>query len=147
MSDRDLLLQRTALSSTLRGLKRQASLMQKRSRWPSATQFVEAGVVAVPASVITTIATIALDPGNWMIQASAVPESSFYNITLTLELEGANGIPAVSNVIYGGFGPGTVAMNAIGFASIVSAGDVVNLRLTSTQVASSTQAFIIAVPT
>lgn len=138
-----------ALGHMLRRLTQRLEDVEHRTRWSGATQFAEElGVITFNDNVWTEVLSIDLDPGRWMLYATANIGSFDAYKLLEVRLPGTNSVPSSTTTVFVGFGPGSVALSVVGSVLLTTANSV-SLEARSTDTGDSgqvTSAFIIAVP-
>lgn len=139
-----------ALGTLLSGLSQRVSAIERRIRWPGATQFGENLDNQLWASdgEWHTICTIDLDPGRWMVYGSASLFSALVgSAMLEIQIRDGSSLPSGTSNIFSG----TSSLTIISSLLLPRSGGAAVLQARCQTVAAvnhqAESAFIIAVPT
>jgi hypothetical protein len=100
VSYRNLIEPQQALAQTLQAQGRRIDALERRVRWPGATQFIEQSFPStLPGytSIWIDVLTITLDPGDWMIMAGCTVARPFSSAGFTIQarMVGVQGAEAI----------------------------------------------------
>jgi hypothetical protein len=82
------------LQAVLDGLTKRVMALERRIRWPGATQIAQSSGVPIASSLLpdyTPLVTITLDPGRWVVLAGAnIEQDSTANYAITVNITGTD---------------------------------------------------------